>query len=279
MHASLNAVNMNAVVKTHNILLICLDSLRLDVARYAEQNNLTPTINQFGAWEHRHAAGNFTFPSHIALFSGFFPSPVIGIAKETRKKSWRASWSPFIAKHGERGTLADSHAFAFEGDNLVQGLANIGFLTLCIGGVAFFDKRSALGKIMPAFFKESYWSPRFSTRIKEGIKHQVDFLLQKQASLPQETKLFTYLNIATTHYPTTMYLDDAPREESFASQLAALCYADAELARLFAAAKAQRPTFVMLFSDHGTCFGEDGFYYHGHSHAVVMNVPYKQFFL
>jgi membrane-anchored protein YejM (alkaline phosphatase superfamily) len=272
------AVNMNDVVKTHNILLICLDSLRLDVARYAEQENLTPTINQFGAWEHRHAAGNFTFPSHLALFSGFFPSPVTGISKETRKKSWRARWSPFIAKNGELGTMPESQAFAFAGDNLVQGLAQIGFRTLCIGGVAFFDKRSALGKVLPALFQESYWHPRFSTRVKEGVKHQVDFFIQKQGLMSKETPIFTYFNLATTHYPTTQYLEGAS-EESFASQLAALCYADAELSRLFAFAKSQRPTFVMLFSDHGTCFGEDGFYYHGHSHEVVMNVPYKQFFL
>ncbi len=272
-------INMNEIVSTHNIFMICLDSLRLDVARHAEQQQFTPTINQYGAWEHRHAPGNFTFPAHMAIFSGFFPSPVTRVSKEVRKKSWRASWSPFIAKHGELGLAPQSNAFAFDGDNLVKGLAKIGFRTLCVGGVTFFDKRSDLGKIMPAFFEESYWRPSFSTRIKEGVCNQVDFLIQKCEESADDAKIFAYLNIATTHYPTHQYLENAPEVESFESQVAALSYVDPELARLFTYAKSKRPTCVILFSDHGTCFGEDGFYFHGHSHAVVMNVPYKQFIL
>jgi hypothetical protein len=36
---------------------------------------------------------------------------------------------------------------------------------------------------------------------------------------------------------------------------------------------------VIALSDHGTCYGEDGYEYHCISHETVYTVPYKHFIL
>ena len=38
-------------------------------------------------------------------------------------------------------------------------------------------------------------------------------------------------------------------------------------------------TLVIALSDHGTCYGEDGYEYHCISHETVYTVPYKHFIL
>ncbi|OVD95456.1 membrane protein, partial [Salmonella enterica subsp. enterica] len=38
-------------------------------------------------------------------------------------------------------------------------------------------------------------------------------------------------------------------------------------------------TFVIVCSDHGTCYGEDGKYFHSFNHPIVNTVPYMHFLL
>ncbi|MNR53198.1 hypothetical protein D3C85_1731720 [compost metagenome] len=54
---------------------------------------------------------------------------------------------------------------------------------------------------------------------------------------------------------------------------------DGALAPLFEACASRGPTFVIVCSDHGTAYGDDG--YHGHriGHECVWTVPYAHFFL
>lgn len=59
-----------------SILFVTLDSLRYDVARTARDDGLTPRLESLlpeGGWERRHTPGSFTFPAHMAFFSGFLP--------------------------------------------------------------------------------------------------------------------------------------------------------------------------------------------------------------
>ena len=67
------SVDMNQVVGKCDILMICLDTLRYDVAHQEESAGNTPVLNRYGTWEKCQAPGNFTYPSHHAMFSGFFP--------------------------------------------------------------------------------------------------------------------------------------------------------------------------------------------------------------
>jgi arylsulfatase A-like enzyme len=54
---------------------------------------------------------------------------------------------------------------------------------------------------------------------------------------------------------------------------------DGELGRLFDALRNRGKTFCMVFSDHGTAYGEDGYEGHRLAHEVVWNVPYREFIL
>ena len=66
-------VDMNQIVGKKDILFICLDTLRYDVAVAQEAAQATPVLNQYGPWEKCQAPGNFTYPSHHAMFAGFLP--------------------------------------------------------------------------------------------------------------------------------------------------------------------------------------------------------------
>ena len=83
---------------------------------------------------------------------------------------------------------------------------------------------------------------------------------------------FTLINISAIHQPNRFYT--GAEQDDLESHTAALVAVDAALQDLL---KVNRPTFVILCSDHGTAYGEDG--YHGHrlGHPVVWTVPYAEF--
>lgn len=161
----------------------------------------------------------------------------------------------------------------------MEGLEKDGYETWCVGGVAFFDRRSDIGKVFPGCFQKSYWNPSFACPVKDSTKNQVDFLLKKIDGADPGKRIFLYLNVDAIHYPNYFYLEGAG-EDCYESHKAALRYADQELGRLFDGWKEKRGSaFVICLSDHGTCYGEDGCQFHGINHPIVNTVPYKHFFL
>ncbi len=140
--------------------------------------------------------------------------------------------------------------------------------------MSFFANTQAISKILPSYFQETFWKQRFGPGRKDSIAAQLRVALPviEETSAP----LMMYVNIATTHHPTTIYLDDA-KKESVESQAAALRYADAELAPLcdlLSARRITRPTVLIVCADHGDAFGEDGLWGHRLSHPTVLNIPY-----
>ena len=268
-------IDMNQVVGNYDILFICLDTLRYDAAVQEEALGTTPVLNRYGPWEKRQAPGNFTYPSHHAMFAGFFPCPFEAKSSDERE---RLFFSRFVGMSRK----VPPGAYVFSGSTIVEGLAGDGYDTWCVGGVAFFDKRSDLGRVFPAYFQKSYWNPSFSCRVKDSTKNQVDFLLKKLVHVERGRPIFLYLNVDAIHYPNYFYLEGAVPNgrDSLQSHRAALRYVDTQLGRLFDGWKSLRKdTFVICCSDHGTCYGEDGCWSHGISHPMVNTVPYKHFFL
>lgn len=268
------SVDMNQVVGSKDILFICLDTLRYDVAVQEEAAGTTPVLNRYGAWEKRQAPGNFTYPSHHAMFAGFLPCQYD--AKNVIDRELL-----FFPKQIGMGKKVPEGAYGFSGSTIMEGLEKDGYDTWCVGGVAFFDKRSDLGKVFPGYFKKSYWNPSFACPVKDSTKNQVDFLLKKISAADRETPIFLYLNVDAIHYPNHFYLEgNSTSHDSLLSHGAALRYVDGELGRLFDAWKELRgDAFVICCSDHGTCYGEDGCQFHGMNHPVVNTIPYKHFFL
>ena len=266
------SVDMNQVVGKCDILMICLDTLRYDVAHQEESAGNTPVLNRYGTWEKCQAPGNFTYPSHHAIFAGFLPS-------RDEARSIGEQEMLFFPKSVGMGKKVPRGAYGFDASNLVQGLHEDGYDTWCVGGVAFFDKRSELGKVFPSFFEKSYWNPSFSCPVRESTQNQVDFILKRLEKNTDSRRIFLYLNVCSIHYPNYFYLENE-KEDSLETHRAALRYVDGQLERLFEGWKEKRGrTFVVCFSDHGTCYGEDGYIFHGVNHPVVSTVPYKHFFL
>lgn len=262
-------VNMNEIVGDYDILFICLDSLRYDVAKQEEILGHTPNLRRYGSWQKRHAPGNYTFASHAAMFIGNLPSPAEPTLLYERERL-------FVAK--ENASLAKIHpySFIFEGDSIMGGLAQVGYQTICVGGVGFFNKRTPINKILPSYFQESYWYTRFACHIKESFDHQIDFIGQRLAKLDPQQRIFLYLNVDTIHYPNSFYLE-GKKEDDLDSHAAGLAYVDRRIGRLFDIFKQRHKTFCIICSDHGTCYGEDGYQFHCISHDIVYTVPYMHF--
>ena len=264
-------IDMNQIVGEYHILFLCFDSLRYDVAYQEQQNQGTPVLNRYGTWRKCQAPGNFTYPSHQAMFAGFFPVDEGILDMKKREKL-------FFSEDIGMGRKAPEGAFTFQGANWIQGLEKEGYETYCIGGVSFFDKRTDLGKVMPSYFKHSYWRPAFGCKVMESAGNQVDFAVKKLKKVPEGQKILMYINISALHYPNFFYIPGEKRD-SVQAHAAALRYVDAQLERLFESFREKGKTFVICCSDHGTCYGEDGVWYHGVNHPIVNTVPYKHFVL
>lgn len=265
-------VDMREVVGKKDILFVCLDTLRYDAAVEEEEEGGTPVLNQYGAWRKCQAPGNFTWPSHHAMFSGFLPC-------DYEAKNLADREMLFFPRQIGMGNKVPDGAFGYSGSTIMEGLEREGYDTWCVGGVSFFDKRSDLGKVFPGYFKKSWWNPSFGCGVKDSAANQVDFILKKAAKAEEEQRIFLYLNIDAIHYPNYFYVEGA-KQDSLVTHRAALRTADRELGRLFDGWKEMRGSaFVICCSDHGTCYGEDGCQFHGINHPAVTTVPYKHFFL
>ncbi len=255
---------MNAVVGTHDLLWLVLDSLRWD-ATVGEWER-TPRLRRLlapGSWEKRHTPGSFTWPAHHAFFAGFLPTPADPAAP--RERLFAAEFA------GSETTGPRTRVFA--ADNIVAGLRAAGYHALCVGGVGFFNGLTPLSRVFPAMFDEHHWRPEFGVTEREAPARQFSFAAERiQAASP--APLLTFLNVAAMHQPNYFYLRDHGPDD-LASHAAALRAVDAALPVLLAACAARpRPTFFIVCSDHGTLYGEDGWTGHRVGHAAVWTVPY-----
>ncbi|MEU6989829.1 STM4013/SEN3800 family hydrolase [Streptomyces sp. NPDC046465] len=245
------------------ILFITLDSLRYDTARTALDEGMTPHLAGLlpdGGWERRQTPGTFTLPAHIAFFSGFLPKLP---QPEQPTRLWECRPPAFKAVPPE--------TFVFDAPNLLAGLGQHGYRTVCVGGVTYFSRETPLGSVLPDMFDEDHWRPDFCSPDPDSTRHQVDRALEI-ADRFDKRALFLFVNVSATHVPHGHYLGDS--QDTAASQRAALAYASQHLSHLITTLTTRRRWLIILCADHGDAFGEDGFHGRGIAHPVVMNVPY-----
>lgn len=266
---SAEPVDMHALVGTHDLVLITLDTLRYDVAQAQLREGGTPHLARLlpaAGWERRHTPGTFTYAAHAAFFAGFLPTP--------------ATPGPhprLFALRFPGSETTDARTFVFEETgSIVEGLAGLGYHTLCIGGVGFFNLRTPLGGLLPGLFAERHWRPEFSVTHRDSTACQVRLACERLADPAlRGRRVFLFLNVSAIHQPNYFYAQDAC--DGLASHAAALRYVDDALLPLWQALRARGPSFVILCSDHGTAYGEDGYTGHRHGHPVVLEVPYAHF--
>lgn len=263
-------IDARALVGTHDLLLLTLDTLRFDVARDALSAGLTPNLAAVlpgGQWEARHTPGSFTYAAHQAMFAGFLPTPARP-GKHTRLFA--------LAFPGSETT--GPQTCVLEAPELVTGLAQRGYHTVCIGGVGFFNKQSPLGSVLPGLFAESHWSPELGVAEPRSTENQVALAGAILSRVPREQRVFLFLNVSAIHQPNHFYQPGA-LTDSIETHAAALAYADFALGPLFQAMRRRGPWLCIVCSDHGTAYGEDGFEGHRLAHPVVWTVPYAEFIL
>lgn len=263
-------LNAQAMIGTHDVLLLTLDTLRYDVARAALAQGLTPNLAAVlpgGEWEARHSPGNFTYAAHQAFFAGFLPTP-IAPGRHPRL---------FAARFAGSETTAPETA-VFDAPDIVSGFAARDYYTVCIGGVGFFNRQNPLGNVLPALFAESHWSPQLGVTDPHSTEHQIQLAVEILAHLPRTQRIFLFINVSALHQPNCIFMPGAERD-SVATQTAALAYVDRHLPKLFVALRRRAPVLAIVCSDHGTAYGEDGYWGHRVGHPVVWTVPYAEFVL
>jgi hypothetical protein len=263
-------MNVRALIGSHDILLITLDTLRYDVAAAELARGGTPNLQRLlppTGWELRHTSGSFTYAAHQAFFAGFLPA---------RPASTPQPRLFACAFEGSETTSEDT--FCYPEPNLVAGLAAAGYHTVCIGGVGFFNQRTALGRVLPGLFHEAHWSSELGVTCASSTERQVELACERLATLPRQRSVFLFLNVSAIHQPNYMYLPGAS-QDSLESHAAALRYVDGALAPLLRAQQKRRPALVIICSDHGTLYGEDGFTGHRVAHPHVWQVPYAELLL
>ena len=259
------------LIGSHDVLFMTLDTLRYDVAMESLANGMTPNLASIlpqGQWERRHTPGSFTYAAHHAFFAGFLPTPT--------------SPGPhprlFAAEFPGSETTSDEHTCVFQEANIVSGLAARGYHTICVGGVGFFNRQSELGRTLPSLFAEAHWDPSLGVTERDSTANQVRRAIDSVRSQPMDRRVFLFINVSALHQPNCLYVEDR-NEDDPTTQAAALHYVDTCLPPLLNFLRSRASVMVVLTSDHGTAYGEDG--YHGHrlGHPIVWEVPYAEFVL
>lgn len=261
------AINARNLVGSHDILFMTLDTLRYDVACEAFTRGRTPNLAAIlpeGGWEKRHTPGNFTYAAHHAFFAGFLPTPA---RQGPHSRLFAASFA------GSESTAETT--YIFETPDIVSGLANIGYHTICIGGVGFFNKQPPLGSVLPSLFLESWWREDLGVTCQNSPENQIALAIDRIGLVPASRRLFLFVNISACHQPNRYYLPGAETDTS-ESQLEALAHVDHHLPPLIAALRHRAPLLAIICSDHGTAYGEDGFWGHRLAHPVIWEVPYME---
>ena len=81
MHKETSPIpDMHAIVGSHDIVFITLDTLRYDVAQALFEAGELPVLGRFlpaTGWEQRHSPATFTYAAHQAFFAGFLPITIV----------------------------------------------------------------------------------------------------------------------------------------------------------------------------------------------------------
>ncbi|WP_101255224.1 STM4013/SEN3800 family hydrolase [Streptomyces barkulensis] len=246
------------------ILFVTLDSLRYDVAQAALGAEMTPRLAGLlpdDHWERRETPGTFTLPAHMAFFSGFLPKLPQPVQPP---RLWECRPPAFKQVPPE--------TFLFDAANLLQGLRQHGYRTVCVGGVTYFSRETPLGSVLPDLFDEDHWRPEFCSPEPDSTRHQVDQALELAEFYHGRQPLYLFVNVSATHVPHGHYIGSS--SDTTASQAAALAYADAHLGRLLDGLAEKGRWLVILCADHGDAYGDDGFHGRGIAHRAVFTVPY-----
>ena len=134
--------DMNQLCRTHDLLILVIDTLRFDVAVAEGNAGRTPNLSKLlpGGWQERHSPGSFTYAAHQAFFAGFLPTPAERNGGHTRLFAVRFAGSETIGPETK----------VFDAADIISGFRAEGWRTICIGGVGFFNLLPST-TVLPSF--------------------------------------------------------------------------------------------------------------------------------
>ena len=130
--------------------------------------------------------------------------------------------------------------------------------------------------MLPGYFSERFWEPRFGVADRDSTRHQLEFAAEWIGRLAADELALLFVNIGAMHQPNYFYARESGPDD-LESHAAALRYVDSQLPVLLKAlAQRKRRTFFIITSDHGTAYGEEGWTGHRLAHPAVWTVPYAE---
>ena len=269
-----------------NLVVVILDSLRWDSWQAAP----LPSLRALGAAERRFSYASWTAPSHYNLLMGLLPhtSPPHVYASEYYKQDF--------LRYGERLGVPD-----MEFRKLLPSIFLPTYLRHTLG------YRTHARVSMPVLNPYTPINRDFDS-FKLMPSHNDMAAIVEELSFEPDRPSFWLLNVGETHYPYAYPGHSAPDlphisgvhgvfkrldelkaggdeaaeffgtlklRELHERQIAALEYLDSVFARLLERLPAN--TWLIVTSDHGELFGEDGYFGHGPiAHEKVLEVPFVE---
>ncbi len=263
----------------NHLIYLIMDSCRYDTYKAAH----TPNLDKIGTVELRYSYASWTSPSHYVLLMGMTPhrNPPLVFASEVYKEDFRL-WS-------KRLDIPNLEFRSFVPElSLPRKLQELGYFT--VGRVS-----------LPVLNQYTTFSQYFDDF--KMMENHADFAgMVKALNFNGPQPYFYFLNLGETHYPYMLDKSEAPilhgihgvlkhmdSEEGSPQaffdpqqmarfrqqQIRALEYLDNLLGELYA--KCPPNTYLIVTSDHGELFGEDGFFGHGPIfHPKVFEVPFVE---
>jgi hypothetical protein len=266
-----------------NLVIVTMDSLRFDSFLAAD----TKRITRIAPVEQRWSYAPWTAPSHYNLMMGLLPhtSPPHVYASEYYKQDY--------LRYSERLGIDD-----IEFKKLLPSLYLPTYL------------RTKLGYRTHAMVSMPVLNP--ATPINRDFdsytlmpKHNDMAAMLDQMEFSEEQPSFYLLNVGETHYPYALpdedpsqwprisgvhgvvkhldsestepegFFDAAQMDELRARQVRAVTYLDGLFEKLYDVVP--RNTWLIVTSDHGELFGENGYFGHGPiAHEKVLEVPFLE---
>jgi membrane-anchored protein YejM (alkaline phosphatase superfamily) len=262
-----------------DFLLVTWDSCRYDA--YLDAH--TPALDEFGKPRRAWAMATYTAPAHEAMFYGFLPHVFEPEPLYNRycQQVWRISHrnvnvNPLVT-------------FPLGQGNVVNGFRRRGYATLGVAAMDWFRDAAELRQGFERFevtgvgaLRQNQWLERMLKKhaarrpcfafVNYGETHS-PFHFEGMESTDSEVehrfglrRLFNQRGLLTDHWEFD--------EQGYRRQVAAASYLDNRTAELIEIFRYRgRPTTVIVCSDHGECFGENGLYGHAFYHERVMEVP------
>jgi len=259
-----------------NQIFITLDSLRWDVFEQAQ----TPFLKSLGSWKKAQTQATYTFPAHLSFFAGKLPQTTdrsdyydAGAFRVGADGALERSRQLYRLDNPEAPRPAD---VTLAGKNIVEGFRRLGYATVGSGAVSWFDPVLPAGRYLCEGFEyySFFHGPKHASHA--SARQQIDWARSTLEAI--QRPYFLFLNFGETHhrfvYEGCEWYDTpftyGNQHDCHQRQRACLEYLDAAIRDLLSGLDHYD---LVICSDHGEAFGEDGLWGHGFYHPVIMEVP------